>query len=822
MNGIIHDVRYAFRILLKTLIVSIVAIITLALGIGVTTAIFTFVDAGLLRSVNFPESDRLMQVYMFKQGDSARIQAAYPTYLDWRNQNTVFSSIAGYSGNGTTMHTATGVELVTGGLVTDNFFQTLGVQPERGSWFHPGPSAAHEIVISHGFAQRIFGGSAAVGQSLTMQNFAGNDEPYTVVGITSSDFEFAPLGQAEFFTLPPVTGFLIERRNLHWLNVVGRLKPGVSIKQASAEMETISARLAAAYPLANGDMTARMIPLRDAIVGQIRPVLLLLFGAAGCVLLIACANIANVQLAKALGRSREIAVRKAVGASAGRIARQFLVENVLLSLLAGAAAVVVARVAITLLVASVPATVRQSVPFLERLHVNLPVLLFTFFLAMIAGVAFGLAPALRGSSANLHTELSQDTRTSTAKSWLRDTLVVGEAGLAAMLLVGSGLLVVSMWRLVNVYPGFNRHNLLTLGFQAPPAHYQDLEPPKTNPPTPQRSTKAIAYEHAVEQAIGAIPGVQGVAIVSVLPLTCDGCNTIRFRPQGSAAPTSAAQPEANTRDITNNYFSTLQARMLKGRPFDERDTDISPEVVIVNRALADKYFGGDAVGKTLTFTFSPTQKPREIVGVVDEIKDGFFDAPDSPTVYGPFSQSAQPGGNLIVRTSGEPGAVAESVRRALLQLDPDTAIFQLESLDSKVENSVPMFVRRLPAILVTQFGLLALLLAAVGVYGVVSYSVSQRTREFGIRMALGAGTGQVLRLVMARGARLVALGAFLGLIGAAALAKIEASLIYGLRVRDALMFVAAPFLIFLVALAASYIPARRAARLHPLDALRYE
>jgi predicted permease len=316
--------------------------------------------------------------------------------------------------------------------------------------------------------------------------------------------------------------------------------------------------------------------------------------------------------------------------------------------------------------------------------------------------------------------------------------------------------------------------------------------------------------------------VEGVAIVSLLPLTCDGCNTIRFRPQGYAAPTSAVQPEANIRNITNRYFSTLQARMLKGRPFDDRETDISPQVLIVNRALADKYFGGDAVGKTLTFTFSPTQKPREIVGVVDEIKDGFFDAPNSPTVYTPFAQAAQAGGNLIVRTSSQPAVVAESVRRTLLQLDPDTVIFRVGSLDSKVEDSVPMFVRRLPAILVTQFGVLALLLAAVGVYGVVSYSVSQRTREFGIRMALGAGTGQVLRLVMGRGARLVALGAFLGLLGAAALAKVEASLIYGLRIRDALSFVVAAFLIFLVALAASYIPARRAARLHPLEALRYE
>ena len=824
MNGLFQDVRYGFRILLKSPIVSIVAIVTLALGIGATTAIFTFVDAGLLRAVNFPDSERLVQVSMYRSRQSVSLQSAYPTYLDWRAQNTVFSALAGYSNGGTTMRTAAGVKLVSGGLVTDNFFQTLGVQPEQGSWFHNGTSSAtHEIIITHGFWQRELGGKLAIGQSLTMQNFSGNDEPYTIVGITPQDFEFAPLGQPDFFALPPTSGFLIERRNLHWMNVVGRLKQGVSLKQASAEMETISARLAAAYPLANGDTTTRLQPLSDAIVGQIRPVLLLLFGAAGCVLLIACANIANVQLAKASGRSREVAVRRAVGASQARITRQFLVENLLLSLIAGMAAVLVARLAVALLTESVPATVRRSMPFLERLHVNLPVLLFTFLLAVIAGISFGLAPALRRGKTNLNSELAQDTRTGTGKSWVRDALVVGEAGLAAMLLVGSGLLVVSMWRLVNVDPGFNRHNLLTLGFQPPPSQYQDPAPQKTDPPTPPTFTKALAYERGVEQAVGAIPGVEGVAVVSVLPLSCDQCNTVRFRPQGYAAPTSAVQPESNIRSISNDYFSTLKAHMLKGRTFDERDSDTSrPGVVIVNRALADKFFDGDAVGKTLTFTFAPTEKPREIVGIVDEIKDGFFDAPDSPTLYTPYSRSGNVGGNLIVRASGDPAVMAETVQRALLQLDPGTAIFRVGTLDSQVENSVPMFARRFPAILVTQFGCLALLLAAVGVYGVVSYSVSQRTREFGIRMALGATNSQLLKLVMGRGARLAALGALLGLAGAAALAKLEATLIYGLRMRDAMMFVAAAFLIFLVALAASYIPARRAARLHPLDALRYE
>ena len=823
MQTLLQDIRYGLRLLLKTPGVSLVALITLALGIGATSAIFTFVDAGLLRALDLPQPEQLVDLAMTKQGEARDNQVPYPNYVDWKAQNTTFNQLAGWGQNGTILSTPQGKQLVSGGIVTENFFSALGVQPSEGRWFsNDRAQASHEVVVSYGFWQRYLGGSSdAIGRPVTMQDINGDDVPFAVVGVTPRRFEFAPMGEPEFFTTPPLKGFLVERRNLHWMNVVGRLKSGVGLQQAQAEMDGIAKRLATDYPVANGGTGIHLRPLREIIVGDIRPVLLLLFGAAGFVLLIACANIANVLLAKAAGRTREVAIRSALGASRSRITRQFLTESIVLSVLAGAAAIVVATFGVSALGAMVPQQVRASMPFLERLQINLPVLLFTFGVATVSGMIFGLAPALRAARANLHVELANDTRTSTGKQRLRDLLVVGEAALAAMLVVGSGLLVSSMWRLVNVDPGFNRHNLLTVGYQPPPARYQD--PPPADPNAPQRSTKLIAYQRSVQEKVAAIPGVTGVAaLVGPLPLSCDGCNTVRFRPQGYPAPTGAKQPEGNIRVVTDDYFRVLQARLLKGRNFSEQDTDISPRVVIVNRALAEQYFGGDALRKTLTFTFSPTQKPREIVGVVENMKQGFFDQPETPTLYLPFAQSANPGGTLIIRTAGDPATAAESVRQALLSIDGDTAVFRITTLDANVESSTAMFLRRLPALLVTIFGGLALLLAAIGVYGVVAYSVAQRTREFGIRMALGASTGDVMRMVMSRGARLAAMGALIGLAGAAVLVKVEARLVFGLRAADAAAFLLAAALIAFISLLASYVPARRAARLDPLAALRHE
>jgi len=818
MGSLLLDLRYGLRLFRKNPMVTAVAVMTLALGIGATTAIFLFVNAGLIHAVPYRDADRLMRLTMVKKGEFGDFEASYPNYLDWRAQSRTFESMGGYASGGNILWAGAGnPQSVSSATVSGNFFSILGVIPRLGRLFNDADEQSAEnraLVISYACWQKRFGGRANVlGQGVTFGRLQ-----YVIVGVLPPTFEFAPVGTAEIYVPPPTTGGMFTRRNLHWFFVIGKLKPGVTIAQANSDLQTISDQLARLYPTSNGDTGVKIISLREAVVGQIRPVLLLLFAAAGFVLLLACANVANVLLARAAARRQEMAVRSALGARRARIIRQVLTESVLLSLAAGVASLIVARLGIAALMLTVPDSVQQTMPFLADLTKGWTLILSTIAVSIPAGLLFGLAPALRTHEFDLHSNIGAGARSTARQRGLRDSLVVSEIAIAAGLLVISGLFLQSVFHVVHADPGFNRHGLLLLSYALPPNTYKD---PAT----------VIKFRQDIERRIAALPGVVSVGETDSLPLSdCDGCNTSRFMVEGKPRPQSAVQPEAASRGVSRDYLATLQARRLKGRGFRDEDFVLTPgdngsslpatPVVIVNRTLEREYFDGDAVGKHLTFTFAPGQPAREIVGVVDDVKEGFLDSRAHPTLYTPIGTGIF--ADLVVRTAVDPASMANSVRSATLGVEPDLAIFTLQTMDQRVADSTTMFLHNLPAILVSAFGGLALLLAAIGIYGVISYSVAQRTREFGVRMALGAAADDLLRLVLGGGLRLTVLGIAAGILGAAALARIAAGMLFGIRAIDVLTCGALLALVAAIAIVASYVPARRAAKLDPMQALRYE
>ncbi|HEX6624897.1 MAG TPA: ABC transporter permease [Pyrinomonadaceae bacterium] len=810
MGKLWQDVRYSFRLLWKDKGFAAIAVLTLALGIGANTAIFSVVDATLLRPLPYRDPDRLVHLWETspQQQQFAEREASYPDFLDWKEQNRVFEGVGGYSRRSFTLTGRDAPDLLRGVAVTDGFFQVLGVEPVAGRSFQAGedrPGAEPLVLLGHDTWRRRFNTDPqVVGQTLTL-----NGNSHRVVGILPASFQFAPAGEADVWVPLNPNEQQRTRRFMHWLNVVGRLKPGVSVEQAKADMDTIARRIAGAYPDSHTGTSVRVVGLHEQIVGKLKPILYVLLGTVCFVLLIACANVANLLLARSAARQKEIAIRAALGAGRGRLLRQLLTESTVLALAGGAAGALLASWGVDLLVARLPEAQLSSMPYLRGLSSNPNVLAFTSVISLLTGVVFGLAPALQASKLNLQDSLKEGGRTSSAATHqrLRNLFVVSEIALALLLLVGAGLVLKSLSRLLEVRPGFNPDNVLTMRVPLPPDKYPE-------------DGHLVSFHGQLLGRLETLPGVKGVATVSVIPLT--GGNTSRFIAEGRPAPPPGSELNANIRDITPNYFEVMDVPLLRGRPFSEQDKADSPAVVIVNQTFADRLFPGeDAVGKRLLLP-SVQRPPIEIVGVVADEKVTALDAATTPVVYGPFQQDPDRTLSVVVRTSADPGGVFGAVRGEIRSLDPNLPVYDIRTMQQVIDRSPSIFLRRYPAFLISTFAAVALVLAVIGIYGVISYTVTQRTHEIGLRMALGAQSGDVLRMVLWQGLKLILLGLAAGLAAAFALTRLMSNLLFGVSATDPLTFTGISLLLTAVAALACYLPARRATKVDPMVALRYE
>jgi putative ABC transport system permease protein len=813
MENFWQDVRYGLRMLLKSPSVSIVATIALALGIGANTAIFSVVNAVLLRPLPFANSDQLMMVW---ETDATRGQvrgaASYLNFSDWRDQNHVFERLASYHNNDFIMTGRGESTRLQGAVVNADLFPLLGVAPSIGRGFMPDEDKPGEggrvVVLSQALFQKRFNSDPNV----INQPMVLDGRNYTIVGVMPDAFQFPIQNDpVELWTTvaidregeDPVT----EERGAHYINVIGRLKPGVRREQAQAEMTAISARLEQQYPEKNLHKTIALEPALEALVGNIRPALLILLGAVGCVLLIACANVANLLLARAMMRYKEMAIRSALGASRGRIVRQLLTESLLLSLTGGTLGLFLAVWWADLLVA----LGKQNIPRALQVGLDWRVLVFTLAVSVLTGIVFGLVPALHSSKTELTESLKEGGRGSgdgARRNRIRGLLVVSELAIAFVLLVGSGLLIQSFWRLYQVSPGFEPQNLLTMVVSIPEVKY----------PTERQ-------EHFFRELltrVRALPGVRSASAVTPLPLSGE-MYRISFETEGRPVA-KGDLPSSDFFVIDDNYFKTLGVSILKGRDFNERDTEKATPVIIVNETFARKFFPNeDPVGKRIKPGISVNDdKPamREIVGVVSTVRNrnlssdlraGYF----VPSTQIPFNQMT-----LVVRTTTDPHTLVTAVQNEVRAMDQELPVFNVKTMEEYISATVAA--PRFNTTLLVIFASVALVLTIVGLYGVMSYSVAQRTNEIGIRMALGAQTRDVLRLIVSQGFKLVLLGLALGMVGAFALMRVLASLLFGVSARDPYTFGAVAIVLASVALLACYIPARRASRVDPLQALRYE
>ncbi len=812
MQTLWQDLRYGARMLSKRPGFTLIAVITLALGIGANTAIFSVVHGVLLKSLPYHEPERIVLLWgdVPSQGDHSS-QVSATDVADWRKQNTVFEEVATFSHWGATLSGEGEPERLSGMQVGDGYFSVMRGRPLLGRVFTPEEQEDgkdYVIVLSYGLWQSRFGGARdVIGKKVYF-----SARPYTIVGVMPEDFQPLPpnlvenRNQAQLYR-PVAEAYDEEERGSRHLRAIARLKPNVSLAQAQSEMSLITQRLADEHPKSNTGYGVRLVTITEEIVGGLRLALILLLLAVLAVLLIACANVGNLLLARATARQKEIVIRAALGAARWRLIHQLLTESLLIALLGGGLGLLLALWG-TELITSLG---KEFIPSLSRVEIELPVLAFTMAVSAGAGILFGLAPAIQLSRPDLNEGLKEGGRVaggSTGQRRLRNGLIVAEVAMALVLLVSAGLLIRSIIHLRQANPGFNTENLLTMNVWLPHAKYPD-------------APKWVAFYDQIDQRIQALPGVQSVGLTGVLPISH---NYDRRSVQVETHPVPRGQEaDIDTYIVTPGYLRTMQIPLLKGRELTARDGAGVEPVALISETFARRYWPGeDSIGKRIKFPGS-TARPqpwRTIVGVVRDVKQYGVDKESTMQLYLPEAQSPVSWLTLAVRTAGDPARMLNAVSNEIRSVDPDQAVFEVATMEGLLAESIAK--RRFVMLLLAVFAALALILAAIGIYGVMAYTVAQRTQEIGIRMALGAQTGDVLRLVVGQGIRLALGGVCIGLAAAFGLTRLMTTLLFGVRATDPLTFALISALLLLVALLACWLPARRATKVDPMIALRCE
>jgi putative ABC transport system permease protein len=815
MKSIWQDLRYGLRVLRKSPGLTACAVFAIALGVGANTAIFSVVNTILLRPLSYEKPERLVMVWEKSAKRGGEIPTSLPNFIDLRDSARSLEGLGAFIDANFNLSGGTEPERVAGMRVTAPLFSLLGAKPVVGRLFQPDedqPQAARVVLISHGLWQRRFGADPqVVGRTVSLDG-----EVYTVVGVMPETFKFPPqfsativssqliMGRADLW-VPLTTEAMPMAREVRGLFMLGRLGPGVEPHGAEAELNVIAGRLRQQYPDTNADTGVRVIPLQTQVSADVRPALFILFGVVGCVLLIACANVANLLLARAAARRKEVALRSALGATRWRIVRQLLTESVLLGLAGGLLGLLLAAVCVRQLGALAP-------PSLARFHdvtIDGRVLAFTLLLSLLSSLAFGLAPALQATSADIGEALKESGRSGTGgarQRRLRGLLVVVEIALTLVLLIASGLMLKSFLRLQQVDPGFDPKNLLTLEIQLPPNGYGQKQ-------------QQIAFEQQLVQRVASLPGVRQAGAVDNLPFSSTQANA-GFTVEGREVLDASQRPRAFHRAVSPTYFQAMGLPLLRGRPFAESDSADAPHVAVINEAAARLFWPGeDSIGKRFKRGRPEAKNPwLTVVGVVGDASHTSLELGAQPEVYFPFPQSPGPTVTLVARTVSDPRAIAPSVRREVSALDSGLPVSNIRYMSDILSESVAQ--PRLYLLLIACFAALALTLAVIGVYGVMSYTVVQRAHEIGVRIALGAQPRDIIRLIVGQGLAFALTAIAIGLAASFALTRVMASLLYGVSATDAVVFTTIPVLLACVTLLACYLPARRATKGDPLAVMR--